>query len=37
MPYNKENFNEEDFKKLLDALSEDLLNAGHHFDCSENG
>jgi hypothetical protein len=31
MSSNKDKFNEEDFKKLLDALSEDLLNAGHHF------
>ncbi len=31
MSSNKDNFNEEEFKKLLDALSEDLLNAGHHF------
>lgn len=31
MSSNKGNFNEEEFKKLLDALSEDLLNAGHHF------
>jgi len=36
MSSNKDNFNEEEFKKIFDALSEDLINAGYHFRLYQN-